>query len=165
MLRWGACPIIVLLNNSSYVIEEMIHHGESGYNNLQAGAGAQSKGLQGGAGLGGAGAACGVEGRRPTTARAATMTCGREGGWAGGCDTAAKPPQLWPPAAPAPARMPAMGPINPPPHPPRSRPPPNANPHPTLPYPTPPPSGLGLHRLRQGAAQRPGQAVDCPRQV
>lgn len=34
MLRWGAAPIIVLLNNKTYVIEEMIHRGE-GYNSLQ----------------------------------------------------------------------------------------------------------------------------------
>lgn len=35
MLRWGAAPIIILVNNASYVIEEMIHRGE-GYNALQA---------------------------------------------------------------------------------------------------------------------------------
>jgi hypothetical protein len=36
MLRWGANPIILLLNNASYVIEEMIHRGD-GYNSLQVG--------------------------------------------------------------------------------------------------------------------------------
>ena len=36
MLRWGAAPIILLVNNSSYVIEEMIHRGD-GYNSLQVG--------------------------------------------------------------------------------------------------------------------------------
>ncbi|KAI8475825.1 MAG: pyruvate decarboxylase [Monoraphidium minutum] len=34
MLRFGAAPIIVLLNNGGYVIEEEIHSGE-GYNSLQ----------------------------------------------------------------------------------------------------------------------------------
>ena len=34
MLRWGAPPIIILVNNATYVIEEMIHRGE-GYNSLQ----------------------------------------------------------------------------------------------------------------------------------
>jgi TPP-dependent 2-oxoacid decarboxylase len=35
MLRWAADPIILLANNASYVIEEMIHRG--GYNALQVG--------------------------------------------------------------------------------------------------------------------------------
>lgn len=34
MLRWGANPIILLVNNTTYIIEEMIHRGE-GYNTLQ----------------------------------------------------------------------------------------------------------------------------------